>query len=358
MAYTDIDFPAEYFNTVIWTGDGTSPRNITGVGFQPDMVWQKSRSLAYTHSISDVVRGANKRLQSNDSDAEQTDFAYGYTSAFISDGFTAISGATSIENFNQSSATYVAWNWLANGAGVSNTAGSISSTVSANTTSGFSIVSYTGNRTPTADQSIGHGLGAVPSMMIVKNRSNGSRGWRVYHKSLGTPDKELILNSYAAVGTDTATWGNTTPTSSVFYVGASGETNTAGENYIAYCFADVKGYSKFGSYTGNGSTDGTFVYTGFKTAFVMMKNASQSGKWLMMDSKRPTAAPGNPNNARLFADQSSAENTASNMIDLLSNGFKLRTSDTDHNASGDINIYMAFAENPFVSSTSIPTTAR
>jgi hypothetical protein len=351
MPYTVVDKSSLYFNTKLFTGNG-STQSITGVGFSPDWVWTKNRSAAESHELYDTVRGATKRIMSHSTAAENIET---YFASFDSDGFTFSGNGNSNANGNN----IVAWCWDANGTGVSNTAGSISSTVSANTTSGFSIVSYTGNRTPTADQSIGHGLGAVPTMMIVKNRSNGTRGWRVYHKSLGTPDKELILNSTAGVGTDTATWGNTTPTSSVFYVGASGETNTAGENYIAYCFAEVKGYSKAFSYTGNGNADGTFVYTGFKPAFLIIKRTDSADNWMLFDNKRD---PYNLSYHRLSAESSAVEDTnigsIRQNIDLLSNGFKCRQPADGTNASGGTYIGIAFAENPFVSSKGIPTTAR
>jgi hypothetical protein len=352
MAYTTINKGSSYFNPVLYTGDGTTSRSVTGVGFKPDWVWVKGRSTSYYHGLWDAVRTNKSALYSNATDAEDTTTG-GTLGSFNSDGFTtpSVSGGF----INNSGTTYVAWNWLANNtSGSSNTSGSITSTVAANTTSGFSIVSYTGTRTPTANQSIGHGLGAVPSMMIVKNRTTGTRGWRVYHKSLGSPDKELILNSTAAVGTDTATWQNTTPTSSLFYVGASGETNNIGDNFIAYCFAEVKGYSKFGSYTGNGSADGTFVYTGFKPAFVICKSSSNAFSWVMHDSKRPGY---NATNLYLYAQ---ATNTEGSDIphDFVSNGFKIRSTFSDTNGSGMTYIYMAFAENPFVTSGGIPVTAR
>jgi hypothetical protein len=342
-----IDKPSDYFNTVLYTGN-SGTQSITSLDFQPDWVWIKCRNRVEENVVFDVIRGATKKIYPNLTSAESTE-ANTLTS-FNSDGFSLGSAGLS----NSSGDTFASWNWLGANGTASNTDGSISSTVSASTTSGFSIVSYTGNRTPTADQSIGHGLGAVPSMMIVKNRSNGSRGWRVYHKSLGTPDKELILNSTAAVGTDTATWGNTTPTSSVFYVGASGETNNVGDSFIAFCFADVKGFSKFGSYTGNGNADGTFVYTGFKPAMVIYKKTSGTENWFIHDNKRQGF---NPENELLFPDLSNAEGTV-NRIDLLSNGFKATTSDGGINGSGATYIYMAFAENPFVTSTGVPATAR
>jgi hypothetical protein len=352
MAYTTIDKPDEYFNTKLYTGNGSATHAITGVGFQPDFVWIKDRVEVYDHHLFDAVRGGGNSLYSNDSVAENT---YTTDISFTSDGFTTAGvGSGAINYINQNTHTFASWNWKANGAGVSNTQGSIASTVSANTTSGFSIVSWT---TPASGNfTVGHGLGVTPSMVIIKVTTQ-TGDWWVYHKGLGVNTTDyLSLNQTIAESSLTSMWGSTGMTSTLCGFGA-GISAYSNNPMIAYCFAEVKGFSKFGSYTGNGSTDGTFIYTGFKPAFVMMKNASQSGKWLMMDNKRPTSG-GNPNNARLFADVGNVESTASNMIDILSNGFKLRTSDTDHNASGDINIYMAFAENPFVTSTSVPTTAR
>jgi hypothetical protein len=348
MSYTNgLDKPSDYFNTKLYTGTG-SAQSISGIGFAPDFLWIKDRTNANSHQLIDAVRGSNKVLVSDANYSEDTDS--NRVSSLDADGFSL--GTNS--NVNQSSANIASWNWKANGAGVSNTAGSITSTVSANTTSGFSIVSWT---TPASGNfTVGHGLGVTPSMVIIKVTTQ-TGDWWVYHKGLGVNTTDyLSLNQTIAESSLTSMWGSTGMTSTLCGFGA-GISAYSNNPMIAYCFAEVKGFSKFGSYTGNGSTDGTFIYTGFKPAFVMMKNASQSGKWLMMDNKRPTSG-GNPNNARLFADVGNVESTASNMIDILSNGFKLRTSDTDHNASGDINIYMAFAENPFVTSTSVPTTAR
>jgi hypothetical protein len=347
MAYTTINKGSSYFNTKLYTGTGAS-NAVTGVGFKPDWVWIKRRDSTASHALFDINRGVNKQLRTNTTGADET---VSWFPSFDTDGFTV---STTESDGNASGGTYASWNWLGSNTTTSNTSGSISSTVSVNQTAGFSIVSYTGTRTPTANQSIGHGLGAVPSMIIVKNRTTGTRGWRVYHKSLGSPDKELILNSTAAVGTDTATWQNTTPTSSLFYVGASGETNNTGDNFIAYCFAEVKGYSKFGSYTGNGSADGTFVYTGFKPAFVICKSSSNAFAWVMHDSKRPGY---NATNLYLYAQ---ATNTEGSDIphDFVSNGFKIRSTFSDTNGSGYTYIYMAFAENPFVTSGGIPVTAR
>ena len=341
-----INKPSDYFNTKLYTGNG-STQSITGVGFQPDWCWFKRRDTGNAnHALLDAVRGVTKFIQSNTTAAEAT--SSNYLTSFNSDGFSLAGDG----DVNENNANHVAWNWLGANGTSANTDGSISSTVSANTTSGFSIVSYTGTGSAAT---VGHGLSAVPNVIIIKRLDQASN-WCVYHSGLGGADHNLFLNTTSAIQTDTAIWNNTLPTTSVFSLGNNIDANGSGVGHIAYCFADVLGFSKFGSYTGNGSADGSFIYTGFKPAFVMLKNSSANGKWLMMDSKRPTAAPGNPNNARLFADVVNAESTASNMIDLLSNGFKLRTSDSDHNASGDINIYMAFAAQPLVGDN--PATAR
>jgi hypothetical protein len=343
MAYSVIKKPSDYFNTKLYTGTGSAGQAQTGVGFQPDLVWTKSRSNTYPHQWYDVIRGVTKRIQSNDTSAEATQS--NGLSSFDSDGFTV--GDASGTGVN--SATYAAWNWLANGAGVANTDGTISSTVSANTTSGFSIVSYTGTG---SNATVGHGLSVAPKMVIVKNR-NGTQGWGVYHASLGNT-KYLQLNDTAAEGTASTFWNNTTPTNQVFSIGTSGWMNNSGENYIAYCFAEKQGYSKFGSYTGNGNADGTFVYTGFKPAFVMIKrtDSATGGYWVMFDNKRNTF---NVMDKYLFAQASDAEAT-SNLIDFYSNGFRPIVSNLMHNGSGASYIYMAFAEEPLVGDN--PATAR
>jgi hypothetical protein len=345
MAYTNIDLPTDYFNTVLYTGTGVTSTAITGVGFQPDWLWVKIRSGADNHVLVDAVRGSNERLFSNLTNAESG--SPSTIISFDSNGFTlGTAGAV-----NGSGSTYVAWNWLANGAGVSNTSGTITSTVSANQTAGFSIVSYTGTGSAAT---IGHGLGAVPRMIIVKNRDQAD-AWQVYHAAnTSAPETDyLVLNTTAATADNINRWNDTLPTSTLFSIGNGVEVNTNTEKYIAYCFAEVKGYSKFGSYTGNGSTDGSFIYTGFKPAFLMIKVTSTTEDWYIWDNKRGTF---NPNAPILYPDLSDAESTSN--IDFLSNGFKCRTAQTLQNASGASYIYMAFAENPFVTSTSIPTTAR
>jgi hypothetical protein len=328
----------DYFNTVLYTGTGSS-LGVTGVGFQPDWVWIKERNGVADHGLYDAVRGTTKQLESNNTDAETTE-ATGLT-AFGADGFTV--GA--LAQLNTSADTYVAWNWKADGAGVSNTDGSITSTVSANTTAGISIVTYTGTG---ANATVGHGLGVQPFMVIVKNRDNGAAGWYVEHiKLTGFGTYTIFLNQTSAESANSAHWNDTAPTSSVFSVGTSGGTNESGSSHVAYCFAEVEGFSKFGSYTGNGSTDGVFVYTGFRPAFVLYKDTNATNNWEMIDATRN---PHNVANGRLFPSASSAESTSENTMDLLSNGFKFRDTYGGGNASGINYIYMAFAENPFKNS--------
>ncbi|AXH71664.1 hypothetical protein P031_gp43 [Pelagibacter phage HTVC031P] len=344
MAYTTIKKPSDYFNTKLYTGDGSSSRSITGVGFQPDWVWFKQRSGTQSHTAIDAVRTGNSKLRINANSAEFTGQSYN----FNSDGF---GWTTQDDESNQNGATYASWNWKANGAGSANTDGSISSTVSVNTTSGFSIVSYTGTG---STATVGHGLGSAPKMVIVKNRSI-TEDWFVLHTSASaTAGSFLKLNATDAVSSGNAiVFNNTNPTSTVFTVGTVNGTNGSGNNMIAYCFAEKTGYSKFGSYTGNGNADGTFVYTGFKPSWVIIKRTDSSNNWLMYDNKR---TPYNVVDKLLIANSSGAEATGSNRLDLVSNGFKIRINDPGENASGGSYIYMAFAEEPLVGDN--PCTAR
>jgi len=341
MPYTTIKKPSDYFNTKLYTPDGSSSFAVTGVGFQPDLVWVKSRNYTEDNQLNDSVRGATKGLQSNLTNAETTQ-ANGLTS-FDSDGFTV--GNLSDYNFNGDS--LVSWNWLGANGTASNTDGSITSTVSANTTSGFSIVSYTGTG---SNATVGHGLGVVPKMFIIKNRDDGTGHWRVYHSSVG-PTKYGNLDGADTFATASTPYNNTDPTSSVFSIGTDNRTNASGQNMIAYCFAEVKGFSKIGSYVGNGSTDGTFVYTGFKPAWVIQKPIDVAQNWQIHDTKRDGY---NPKNDNLSSNNSNSE-ADNKFIDILSNGFKLRRSDV-LNVSGDNYIYMAFAEEPLVGDN--PATAR
>ncbi len=350
MAYTTINKSTDYFNTKLYTGNASTPTNITGVGFQPDWVWIKNRSASENHILADVVRGANKLLESNTSDAELSDS--NYIKAFQSDGFQI--GSEGAVNGNSNG--IVSWNWKAGGGqGSSNTAGSINTTyTSVNTTAGFSISSYTGNGS--AGATVGHGLGAVPKMMIIKQYSSngGTENWYVYHASLGN-NKDLLLNLTNDSSNTVTTWNNTTPSSTLFTLGSGDGVNNNTVSYIAYCFAEKTGYSKFGSYVGNGNADGTFVYTGFKPAFVMVKQTNTARYWSMFDNKRDGF---NPTNRPLFPNASDQESDSVNYYhDILSNGFKWRTNSNIMNESGGSYIYMAFGQS-IVGSNNIPATAR
>ena len=344
MAYTTINKSTDNFNTKIYTGNNSS-QTITGIGFQPDWVWFKSRTTTDSHYLVDSVRGNTKYLRSQTNTAEETNTTA--VTSFNSDGYALGSAGNVNDNAN-----YVAWNWLANGAGSSNTDGSITSNVSANTTAGFSIVSYTGNGTSGA--TVGHGLGSVPKVVIVKTKS-GTGNWINYHSSLGNT-KYLSLNQTNSAGTTSQAWNDTSPTNQVFSLGNSSEVNGNGTTMIAYCFAEKKGYSKFGSYTGNGSTDGTFVYTGFKPAWLMVKRTTVTGEnWYIYDNTRPTFF--NPNKSILIANQNLAEYNNFGDIDFLSNGFKIRTTNNSANDSGETYVYIAFGQS-LVGSNNVPCTAR
>jgi hypothetical protein len=352
MAYSTISKPSLYFNTVTFTGTNGSGQSITGVGFQPDWLWIKHRTDVSTHRIQDAVRGSTKILASNSTVAEST--SSDSVTSFDSDGFTH--GTNSAID---ATGNVVAWNWKAGGAGSANTDGSINTTAtSVNTTAGFSISKYTGTG---SNATIGHGLGAVPQVVLIKEL-NGTNNWLMSHQplsaSLGDYSRFITLNSTGAVsGAGNVVFQNSAFTSSVFNVGTSAGSNGSGQNFIAYCFAEKTGYSKFGTYVGNGNADGTFVYTGFKPAFVMIKKSSAAGNnWQIRDNKRPGY---NTTTGLLKPNSSSAEQNTDN-IDLLSNGFKQRNSAGDDNDSGATYIYMAFAEEPLVANVgaSIPATAR
>ena len=358
MAYTTIDDPSAYFQTITWTGNGSDPRTITFDGnsdMQPDWVWEKSRSLAYQHNIYDSVRGGGKGVVTNTTAAEVSNNANGYISAFTSDGFTLTAGSTNNEQLNENTTTYVGWGWKA-GTSFTNDAsgtgiGSIDSAGSVNQDAGFSIISYTGTA---ANATIAHGLGSVPKMYIARNIDDAEQ-WTTYHVGIGATH-HLRLNTNDAKVDEAEVWNDTEPTSTVFSVGSSGAPNGDGDRHIAYCFAEKQGYSKFGSYTGNGNADGTFVYTGFKPAFVLIKitdNGSQD--WFVLDNKR---SPSNLVDDSLAPNQTDQEYTSEANLDFTAQGFKLRMTSIRVNGSGNNYIYMAFAEQPFVTSTGVPATAR
>lgn len=320
--------PEDYFNTVLYTGTG-SDQSITGVGFQPDWTWLKMRSSTGSHGLFDAVRGATRRLSSNLTASE--DGAAGVNS-FDSDGFTL-----DALNWNNSGGTFVAWNWKANGSGVSNNVGSITSTVSANTESGFSIVKWTG------DGTVGHGLDQAPEMFIVKI-TNTAGSWWVWHKDLSnTSAGYLQLNNTNSEGSNTSVWRNAYPATATTIDVNTSYLNYSTDNYIAYCFHSVDGFSKLGSYTGNGSTDGSFIYTGFRPSFVLIKGSTVGSNWTIYDNKRDTS---NTTTQNLRPNTSGAE-TTDHDIDILSNGFKNRGTGSGGNASGQTYIYACFSENPF-----------
>ncbi|NBQ97492.1 MAG: hypothetical protein EBT26_03820 [Microbacteriaceae bacterium] len=313
---------------------------VNGVSFQPDLVWGKNRSNVNSHRLTDVNRGVGLVLFSNSTNGDTT--GDGQLSSFNSNGWTFTSGAGA--GLNESGNNYVAWNWKAGGTPITNTAGSITSQVSANPTAGFSVVTWTGNGVNAA--TVGHGLGVAPSMIIVKSRSasgTNTGAWYVYHTAAGAANYG-VLNTTAAFISG-GQWFSTAPTSSYFYLGGTGNyVNESGSSQIAYCWAAVPGYSAFGSYTGNGSNDGPFQYLGFRPRFVLIKSAAGStGSWWLYDSSRDTY---NVEQNFLMPNNSNAETVVAGP-DFLSNGFKLRTSTGDLNTNGSTFIYMAFAENPF-----------
>jgi len=344
MAYSTINKSTAHFNTKLYAGNGGT-NNITGVGFQPDWVWIKKRNDTANHKLFDAVRGVTKVIGSNESEAETT-VATSLT-AFDSDGFTV--GSDTSVNGN----LLVSWNWKANGAGSANTDGTINSTAtSANTTSGFSIVKYTGTGSA---GTVGHGLGAVPEVVFVK-QLNSTQHWMTYHKPLGN-DARLVLSTNNSAATSSSYWNNTTPTSSTFSIGTNGDVNGNGNTYIAYCFAPKIGYSKFGNYVGTGDADGPFIYTGFAPSFVLWKKADSSGSdnsWVIMDNKR---SGDNQYANALHPDLNNAESNYQNWFDIYSNGFKLLNGHNELNRSGSSYIYMAFGQT-LVGSNNIPNNAR
>jgi len=329
----------DYHNTVLYTGDGQSGQAITGIGFKPDWVWIKERSSTSSNALYDSSRGIKKQLESNTLDAETN-----YDSNLLSfdiDGFTlGGSGAT-----NQSSQTYVGWNWKANaGTTSTNEQGNVTTTVQANTTAGFSICTYSGN---SSALTIGHGLGKKPAMVIVKNRTDSSTDWIIGHKDLssgggGFDNNKFLKFSTASTLTNSLVFGTEPTTTTIaLTTGNAGNLSTSGKNYVAYCFAEVEGYSRFSSYTGNGSNDGTFVFLGFRPSFIMTKRTNSTSNWVIQDSVRQTF---NPSDAWLRPNTSDSEGTTSPDLDIdfLSNGFKVRNNGTDNNISGSTYIYMAF----------------
>ena len=321
-------------DATLYTGNGSTQTITNAAGFKPDLVWIKARGQAFSHILTDSVRGNLKVLSSDQTAAEFTEPS-GIT--LTSTGFS--SGVYASTNNN--TYPYVGWQWQAGqGTTSSNTSGTITSTVSVNASAGFSVVTWTGTG---ANATVGHGLGVAPQLIINKPR-NAADNWISWHTSLGSTGY-IYLNLTNASATGATVWNSTLPTSSVFSVGTSSNINTSAQTMVSYCWTPIAGFSAFGSYTGNGSTDGPFVYTGFRPRYIMTKQSSGSGQsWNIFDTARN---PYNLANTTLYADQSSAEDSVSNAYDILSNGFKLRTSASQGNTNGATYIYMAYAENPF-----------
>ena len=355
MAYTTIDDPSEFFQTALYTGNSGN-QSITNDGnsdLQADWIWLKERSSTSSHHVFDSTRGvgdSGKALIPNSTGAEGDDTAF---RSFDSNGFTLANTG----GFNQNTITNVAWQWKANGGSRTTFTESGNNPAGghqANITAGFSIVDYVGTGSA---GTVSHGLGAEPKVLIVKNR-DATTDWAVYHRNASDVgnDSFLELNTNDAVATAGTVWNDTSPSSSVFTVGTNTKTNTDGEKYIAYCFAEKQGYSKIGSYKGNSNADGSFVYLGFKPAFVLVTASNATENWLIVDNKRTQSF--NPVDGRLIPNSNGAEETNLTPCDFLSNGIKWRTSDGVWNSSSNTHIYIAFAEHPFVSSKGVPTTAR
>ena len=356
MAYTDIDKPSDYFNTKIFTGDNSANNSVTAVGFQPNWIWFKNRNAANDHALVDSVRG-RKALSTNNNSAELTLNADKDFQSFDSDGFT-VDVVEQLNSFNKSGDSLVSWNWKAGTSVSGNTGGSgtaKSYSGSVNTDAGFSITSFTGNGT--IGHTIPHSLNAIPSMFIIKKYGGSgdstARDWDVYHQSLGNT-KVIFLNTTAAHSTSSEYWNDTTPTSSVITLGANDQINGNNNTYICYAFSEKKGYSKFGSYIGGGSNF-PFIYTGFKPAFVLIKNTNATQSWRLVDNKRIGY---NPNNIQLYPNLTNAESTSEYVVDIISNGFKVIATDAGVNGSGNTLIYMAFSSEPFTTSSGVPATAR
>ena len=350
MAYTTINKSSDYFNTKLFTGNGSAGHAITGVGFQPDWVWIKNRASG-NHRITDAVRGVTKEIYSDLTNAETTN-SIGLT-AFGTDGFTVGSS----NDYNANNGNIASWNWKAGTTSgqATNSYSTITPTsISFNQTNGFSIIKYTGNAT--AGAGVPHGLGVAPKMVMVKNLDSSSYGWYCYHASLGAT-KSLYLHNTDAVVTSNDRWNGWVPDATNVSLGTNHGVNGGSNNIIMYCFAEKTGYSKFGSYTGNGNSDGPFVNLGFRPAFVLGKRTDNAGGWWMSDNKRSNGF--NLNNDYVLADSSNAEqDDGSFASDFLSNGFKCRATNGNFNANGGTYIYMAFAEAPLVGTNNVPCTAR
>ena len=361
MAYTTIDDPSKYFQTVLYTGSGSSTQNVVNGGnsdLQPDWVWVKNRTDARWHRLVDSSRGASKNLYSNETDAEGTEAS---VTAFNSDGFS-LGTDTGSDGWNEDGDAHVAWQWKANGGSrttFNESGDNPGGGHQANTTAGFSIIDYTGTGQTSGDPAlVPHGLGVAPDFIIVKQR-DAIRDWNVFHhKNTSAPETDFLILSETTATQDAANrWNDTMPNATNVVLGDTARVNDDAGSYIMYAFAEVKGYSKFGQYIGNGNNNGPFLYTGFKPAWLMIKRTDSSGNWVLIDNKRDAF---NQAGLDLNSDSNAAENSSTSYygVDLLSNGFKLRNGNAETNGDSTTNVYMAFAENPFVTSTGVPTTAR
>ena len=348
--YTTIDDAGSYFNPKIYTGNGTAIGSggnaLTGVGFQPDFTWIKNRDVTDFHVLTDAVRGVTKYIKSNNNDAEVTN-AESLT-GFDADGFTV----GDMNEVNTNTEAFVAWNWKAGTtSGIAGSPSITPTSYSFNATSGFSTITYDGTGSAAT---LPHGLGVAPKAVIVK-RLDVATDWQVYHETVGATEY-LRLDDNMAPATSSTVWNDTAPTSTLFSIGTASEVNNSSGNYVAYCFAGKQGYSKFDGYTGNGDVDGAFIYTGFRPAMFIVKETSGTQGWTMIDNKR---SPFNPTDGTLHPSGTAAEDTSSDFfVDLLSNGFKIRDTDTVFNGDGQTYVYFAWAESPLVNSKGVPTNAR
>ena len=357
MAYTTIDDPTVYFQVKTYTGNGTAigsgGNSITFDGdtdLAPGMLWIKRRDSTSQHDMYDVVRGAQIRFYPDNSDQEDTGVTES-VNAFTSDGFNLGNSGGG----NASGGSYVAYCWKASGSGSSNTAGSINTTsTSAETTSKFSISTYTGTGSAAT---IGHGLGGVVPHFVLCKERGGAGDWVCYHhKNTSAPETDVLeFNNDTATADNNGMWNDTAPTSTLITLGGSAVLNNSSDTYVCYAWSGVQGYSKFSSFVGSGSSDGPFCFCGFRPAWIMIKNTQDGAPWMIMDNKRSGY---NPTNNRLYANTTATEEGAVDRFDILSNGFKIRTSDNDTNKSGDLFIYAAFAEQPLVNSNGVPCNAR
>jgi hypothetical protein len=348
FATPDIDKPTDYFNTVLYSGNAGTNRSITGMGFQPDFLWHKERSSIRNYSLVNSSTGTNASLQSNSAAAESTMPSF---VSFDSDGFTVTQNGSTNPNWNESGVTKVVWGWKINGGSTStNTNGTISTTVQANQDLGISILTYTGTQ---ANATIGHGLSKAPEVMIAKIRNEGTYGWGGNWWTFRNTG-QFQINTQSSYYENAVYWQNTDPSNTVITMGGQVEANRSGKNMIAWCFHSVEGFSKMGVYKGNGNNLGKFVYTGFKPAFVFLKRATNTSNFVLWDGVRNTY---NQGNFQLFSNSSEAEDNTG-AFDFLSNGFRLRNTNATWNANGDEYVYMAFAENPIVSSTGVVGGAR